>query len=190
VALGECAVGCDHDLEVWRTPRYPLTAIDLETTGLTVAQAQIVQIAIIAADEKGVERDHWSALIVPLAGALPRGFEPQVDASVRADAFAQVADQVVLRLTATTIVAHNAAFDLHVLTRELARAGRSWRPGHVDCTLTLARARLPGRASYRLGDLARELGLPRTTHEALADARCALALYRTLMSDPLGAAGE
>lgn len=159
---------------------FPLTAIDLETTGLAVAKARIVAIGIVGADEDGVERDSWSALVGPLAEALPPGFPRQCLDALLTSSFTEIAGEVLSRLAATTIVAHNAAFDVHVLAREFARAGRVWRPGRVCCTLVLARACLPGRLSYRLADLAGELGLPAATHDALSDARCALALYRAL----------
>lgn len=166
---------------MWPTCNFPITAIDLETTGLAVASARIVQVGIVGADEDGVERDSWFALVGPPAEALPWGLARPPTGGLLASSFSEIADQVLSRLAATTIVAHNAAFDVHVLAQEFARAGRAWRPGRVRCTLALARARLPKRPSYRLADLAWELGLPRATHEALADARCALALYRSLM---------
>ena len=174
------------------TDRFQLSAIDLETTGLAVAQARIVQIGIVRADEKGIELDSWSAYVGPKTVALLPGFVCRRSDQLLASSFSEVADEALSRLSATTIIAHNAAFDMHVLLSEFARAGRAWRPGPVRCTLMLARAHLPGRRSYRLADLAQELGLPAATHDALDDARCALALYRaiTALAERRTAAGS
>ena len=60
-----------------------------------------------------------------------------------------VAADIRAHLDGAVVVAHNAHIDLDVLTRELP----GWQPVGVVDTLKLARVRLPGRPSYKLGAL-------------------------------------
>jgi len=102
---------------------------------------------------------------------------PGIDA-VTADIRAHLGDAVV--------VAHNAHVDLDVLTRELP----GWQPAAVVDTLKLARARLPGQPSYRLGalvdalDLARNLPTGLRPHRAAYDALVTARLFVHLAIDP------
>ncbi len=104
---------------------------------------------------------------------------PGVDA-VAADIRAHLGDAVV--------VAHNAHVDLDVLTREMP----GWQPAAVVDTLKLARARLPGQTSYRLGalvdafDLARGLPTALRPHRAAYDALVTARLFVHLATDPDG----
>ncbi len=87
------------------------------------------------------------------------------------------------------MVAHNAHVDLDVLTRELP----GWQPAAVVDTLKLARARLPGQPSYRLGalvdalDLARNLPTGLRPHRAAYDALVTARLFVHLATDADGA---
>ncbi len=86
------------------------------------------------------------------------------------------------------MVAHNAHVDLDVLTREMP----GWQPAAVVDTLKLARARLPGQTSYRLGalvdafDLARGLPTALRPHRAAYDALVTARLFVHLATDPDG----
>lgn len=69
------------------------------------------------------------------------------------------------------IVAHNAAFDHRVLVASLVRHGVDDDIGPFECTLSLARARLPELPNHRLPTVCAALGITLTTHhDALADA--------------------
>jgi exodeoxyribonuclease X len=102
-----------------------------------------------------------------------------------------VAADIRAHLDGAVVVAHNAHIDLDVLTRELP----DWQPTAVIDTLKLARVRLPGRPSYKLGalvdafDLARDLptGLRphRATYDALVTARLFVHLATDADSGPL-----
>ncbi len=91
-------------------------------------------------------------------------------------------------LDSAVVVAHNAGIDLDVLTRELP----GWRPVAVVDTLKLARTRLPGRPSYRLGalvdslDLGRDLPTGLRPHRAGYDALVTARLFVHLATDPDG----
>jgi DNA polymerase III epsilon subunit-like protein len=91
-------------------------------------------------------------------------------------------------LDGAVVVAHNAPVDLDVLTRELP----GWQPAAVVDTLKLARARLRGQLSYRLGalvyafDLARDLPSGLRPHRAAYDALVTARLFVHLATDAHG----
>jgi exodeoxyribonuclease X len=69
--------------------------------------------------------------------------------------FADIEHDVRQALASRVLVAHNAHVDVSVLRRELG----GWEPPEVFDTLKLARRLLPGRPSYKLGALVKELSL-------------------------------
>jgi exodeoxyribonuclease X len=99
-----------------------------------------------------------------------------------------VAADIRAHLDGAVVVAHNAHIDLDVLTRELP----GWQPAAVVDTLKLARARLPGQPSYRLGalvdafDLARNLPAGLRPHRAAYDALVTARLFVHLATDADG----
>jgi exodeoxyribonuclease X len=99
-----------------------------------------------------------------------------------------VAHDVRAYLDGAVVVAHNAGIDLDVLTRELP----GWQPAAVVDTLKVARVRLPGQPSYRLGalvdafDLARDLPTGLRPHRAAYDALVTARLFVHLATDTDG----
>ncbi len=96
-----------------------------------------------------------------------------------------VAADIRAHLDGAVVVAHNAHIDLDVLTRELP----GWQPAAVIDTLKLARVRLSGQPSYRLGalvdafDLARDLPIGLRPHRAAYDALVTARLFVHLAAD-------
>jgi DNA polymerase-3 subunit epsilon len=168
----------------------PIAAVDLETTGLDISRARLVQIAIVHANSQRVERAAWSAVVSEHLSGAVEGFLPRATPDLTVASFDDLAEEVLQRLDGRLLVAHGAAFDVHILARELAAAGARWRPAEVVCTRVLARLAKPDLASYRLIDLVEAYGLPLPTHDALDDARSALALYRALTARPAREAGQ
>jgi DNA polymerase-3 subunit epsilon len=84
----------------------------------------------------------------------------------------------------STLVAHNAPFDLTFLAHELARLGMSL-PNRSICTLRMARRRLPGLPNHRLETVCRHYygGMPGgvSRHRALDDARLTARVWLALM---------
>ena len=83
------------------------------------------------------------------------------------------------------LVAHNAQFDVGVLSHTLS----SW---HIKCpeykyycTLSLSRKLWKGKRSYRLTSLAEELGWQYDAHNALADAEICGRLFSRLCGEML-----
>ncbi len=99
-----------------------------------------------------------------------------------------VADEIRAHLAGAVVVAHNAHVDLDVLARELP----GWQPAGVIDTLKLARARLPGQATYRLGalvdalNLAQDLPAGLRPHRAGYDALVTARLFVHLATDANG----
>ncbi|WP_067797922.1 3'-5' exonuclease [Actinomadura formosensis] len=97
--------------------------------------------------------------------------------------FDHIAPQVREALDGTVLVAQNAHVDAGLLARKL---GEAWPHPEVLDTLKLARRLLPGRKSYRLGELATSLnlaeGLPEglTPHRAVYDALVTARLFTLL----------
>jgi hypothetical protein len=85
-------------------------------------------------------------------------------------------------------VAHNAAFDVGFLAADAARLALAAPSTAAVDTRALARAVFPGRCSYALDALCRELGLTRSEHRALADARSCQMLFLACL-ERLEAAG-
>lgn len=79
------------------------------------------------------------------------------------------------------VVAHNASFDLRMLTGYI-------NPGYSLCTLALARQYVKGTTNHKLETLQRELNLPpQKSHSALGDVHTTLDLLKVLV--PLAGVG-
>jgi DNA polymerase III epsilon subunit-like protein len=85
------------------------------------------------------------------------------------------------------VVAHNAEFDCRFVHKTVERelnsdAYRSMFHYQWECTLklflTLRNLRRIHPVSLKLGDLAHYFGLPTPTHEASADVKCTIQLYK------------
>jgi len=73
------------------------------------------------------------------------------------------------------LVAHNAAFDLRMINRELKRIGQQKLVNPTIDTLKLSRKLLPGVDSQKLPSLAYYFGIPLEEHHLAKDDACALA---------------
>ncbi|HEV7334660.1 MAG TPA: 3'-5' exonuclease [Bosea sp. (in: a-proteobacteria)] len=85
---------------------------------------------------------------------------------------------------ASPVVAHNAGFDRKFLEHE-AQAFLDGRQILTLCTLLLARRVFPGRPSYRLDDIVREVGInvPGQLHRASADTWVTTHLFARICAD-------
>ncbi|GAA2862657.1 exonuclease domain-containing protein [Nonomuraea rubra] len=137
----------------WTEFRYAV--VDVEGNGQR--PPDLVELAIVLIDDGEIgEPLTWlvkpPSPITPLARRIHGISNEQVASAPLA---AEYASEIGAILEDTIFVAHNAHVDLGVLTREL----RGFQPAIVIDTLKLARRRLPGRPSYKLGFLAEELKL-------------------------------
>jgi DNA helicase-2/ATP-dependent DNA helicase PcrA len=154
-----------------------VVVFDTETTGLDLANDDIIQVA--AVEVVGGKPGRSLELLLrtdrPLGdSAAVHGIDAERlarDGQPRAAAWRAFFDFV----GGAPLIAHNIRFDGPVLRANLARD----LPGHVFanrlfCTLELSRRLLPGRTSYQLFEMLADLGLEgENTHDALDDALAA-----------------
>lgn len=158
-------------------PRQRCVAFDLETTGLIPGLDRVVEIGAVAFSRAGRVETEYGALVdpgipIPAAAARVSGI---TDEMVRGrPTVAEELPRFLAFLDDGVPVAHNASFDGGFLAADIARLGLAAPPTPVVDTRALARAVLPGRASYALDALCRDLGITGwSAHRALPDAhRC------------------
>ena len=139
----------------------PFTVFDFETTGMSPVQDRVVELAALRIDTDG-EESCFHRLVNP-GRAIPPGVTciHHITDEMVADAphFSSVAKEFLAFADESTLVAHNALFDLGFLQESLARCGLPlWRGKTID-SLKLARRCFPGLASYRLQNLRQALRL-------------------------------
>lgn len=157
--------------------------IDTETTGGNPVKDRIMEIAVILHDGEKIVEEFSTLLnpgtpIAPFIISLTGITNEMVQDS---PTFEQIADTV-KRLTDKSIfVAHNARFDYSVVRREFKRMGVRFQRKQL-CTVNLSQKLLPGKQSYSLGKLCREVGIPvEKRHRALGDARATTLLFEKLL---------
>jgi DNA polymerase-3 subunit epsilon/CBS domain-containing protein len=170
------------------TPLLALDAvvIDTETTGLDAAAAWIVEFAAVPLSagrldmNMSLRRLVRPGVPIPLPASRIHGID---DAAV-ADAsdFAAVAGEVAAALDDALVIGHSIGFDLAVLEREFARAGKPWSAPRTLDTQILAEVAAPGLAGYSLDKLASWLGVTiNRRHSALGDAEAAGRIFLALL---------
>ena len=130
-----------------------LAVIDVETTGLSAAD-EVVELAIILLDGDGHEIDAWESLFrptVPLTPGAARVNGLSDTQLVRAPRFGDLAGDIAERLDGACLVAHNAAFDLRMLSSAFAGTGsRLDAPLVVDTYATTCRALIAALEHHRI----------------------------------------
>jgi DNA polymerase-3 subunit epsilon/CBS domain-containing protein len=170
------------------TPLVALDAvvIDTETTGLDAASAWIVEVAAVRLSAGQLDMDAPLRRLVRPGVPIPRATSQihGIDDAAVADApdFARVAADVAAAIDGAVVIGHTLAFDLAVLAREFARAGRAWVPPRALDTGLLAEVAAPGLAGYSLDSLASWLGVTiHRRHSALGDAEAAGRIFLALL---------
>lgn len=159
------------------------TFLDVETTGLSPRTARVCEVA--AVNFRGPERLGSLAELINPGGPIPlevsriHGItDPMVKDS---PPFGAVAPRLLALLENSVIVAHNAEFDLGFLEAEFERVGLRFPKLRVVDTLALARKNWKF-ASYRLGNIAAELGIPNGNwHRALGDVEMTRAIFERFL---------
>lgn len=153
--------------------RTGFATIDFETTGLFPGgNDRAIEVAVVHSDPDGRITGRWDTLINP-GRDLGRQDIHRISAAeiMRAPSFAEIAPELVERLTGRVIVAHNAGFDTRFLFAELERINYSPDIELVAlCTMQLARDFLPG-AGRSLADCCAAFDIALDgAHRALVDA--------------------
>jgi DNA polymerase-3 subunit epsilon len=170
----------------------PLVAFDTETTGLQETD-RLVELGAVRFRGDWVEAE-WTALVdpgvpIPAAATAVHGI---VDQDVSGCPLAvDVLSSFLEFIDGAGLVAHNAPFDVRVLSLELLRAGMSLPDLPVLDTCAIPRRLRVGVANHRLGTLAEAFGVPAGhAHRALADARVAMELLRAYLRELGGPADD
>lgn len=166
--------------------------VDLETTGHSPVKGdRIIQLAIVFI-KNGEIGDKYVRFVNPGQKIPPfiRQLTAIADEDVEdAPYFEDIAEEVARLLEGTIFIAHNTDFDLSFLQSEFSRCGiRKWLGKKMD-TVELSKIMYPSANSYRLQDIAEDLGIPlvsahRADDDALATAQLFLACMEKMHSLP------
>jgi DNA polymerase III subunit epsilon len=152
--------------------------VDIETTGLSTAQHEITEIAVIRVNENFEIADEMSRL-VRISSFVPRHITQITgitDRLLRAEGkpLSGVLDEVYGFIGGLTSYAHNASFDQRFLN---AFAAQKLKPFQfpLECSIPVFKKLLPGRKGFSLPVLAEHLRVTGGgAHRALADCRVLL----------------
>jgi len=174
-----------HDLD--SRPLFDLSfaVVDVETTGgMAEGEGRICEFAAVHVDGRtitdtyatlvnpGVAITQWVSRLTGISNPMVAG----------APSFAEISEEVRLRLEGRVFVAHNVGFDWRFVSAEMRRT-RSLLPyGPRLCTVHLARRVIPGLSRRGLDSVANYYGISIDgRHRALGDAEAtALALVEML----------
>ncbi len=166
-----------------------LIVFDLETTGLSPKNGDLVIEIGAVAIENGRLTDEFQSLIridrpIPWHASRVHGISNkmlvgQPPATRIFPEFHRFIDQ-------SPLIAHNAAFDLRFLNHEFSQLGLTLENHHY-CTLKLSRRNYPHLRSHKLENLAKHLLGPAATknlhlHRALDDARLTAKIWLEMMN--------
>jgi len=133
----------------------PFTVYDVETTGMSPSRDRIVEISAVRVDLDN-SRSQYSTLVNPLmpipkySSKIHNITDDMVD---DAPCFDSVGKEFVEFASGSTLVAHNARFDLGFLQESLNREFLPLWEGKTMDTLPLVRRAYPGLESYKLQSL-------------------------------------
>ncbi len=166
----------------------PFTVFDVETTGMSPERDRIVQIGAVRIDRDGYT-SRFQTLINP-GRQIPAGVicvHHITDEMVAdAPAFARAGREFLDFAHDSTLVAHNARFDLGFLQESLARTGLPLWKGRTLDTLRLLKTTHPGLPSYKLQSLRAQFQLysdeSMQAHRADADVEWTLQLLEIALT--------
>lgn len=171
-----------------RTADLTFCAFDVETTGIS-SFSRLVEVGAVRF-RIGGEAEEYSTLVdpgqpIPAEATAVHGID---DKAVRGAPGTREALQELFTFSrGCLLVAHNAAFDVTIVSIEAARVGLRLPPGRVLDSMGLARSYMPGMRYYNLENLALHLGLDTfSLHRALPDARVTKAIVEACVTSVPG----
>jgi DNA polymerase-3 subunit epsilon len=161
-----------------------LAAFDVETTGLIPGVDRIVELGAVLFQGENVLAT-FDQLVDPGIPMPPEAQRINGISDCMLQGMPDIASALppfLALLSRGTPVAHNAVFDVGFLSTDILAAGIEAPESPVLDTRVLALRAFPGRFSYSLANLVRDLGLEvRGAHRALADAHACRLLYLECM---------
>ena len=175
----------------------PFTVFDLETTGMSPVNDRIVEIAAMRIDLTG-EYSEFHTLLNPgrrIPAGASRVHHITDDMVADAPRFQHIGHDFLEFARNSTLVAHNARFDLSFLQESLARCGLPLWQGNTMDSLALVRKLYPGLPSYSLQNLRGVLKLDRpeddlSAHRAGDDVVWTMRLLETLLKRVIAQGGQ
>ena len=163
-------------------------AFDTETTGLEIAQGhRIVEIGIVEVDGFSRTGRRFQKYINPMRPVSEKAYEVHGlgdDFLKNKPTFDQIADELLEFIGDSTLVVHNAEFDIPFLNSELHRSnGKDIGMNRVVDTLDIARQKLSHVRSHSMNALCKHFNIDsssRTKHGALIDADLLVEVYFAL----------
>ena len=164
----------------------PAIALDLETTGLDVANDRIVQIGAVAVrgsvvmGEPRIDTRVNPGIPIPAASSRIHGItDPDVAGAPRA---AELFESLAQMLSGRVVIGQNIRFDLAVLRHEAARVAVPWHDPPVLDIAHLAGALDRGLVDLGLESLANRFGVTiEARHDALGDSLAAARIFVALV---------
>lgn len=170
-------------------------AIDFETA--SVLRDSACSIGLVLFNGEGEKKDSFYSLIRPPVLRFDEvctavhNLDP-LDIS-NSPTFPVLWDDISSFIGKRPLVAHNAQFDMSILSHTLASWNMEIPPYLYYCTLSLSRKLWRNRESYKLVSLTNEFGWKYSAHNALEDAEACGVLFsrlcgEVLLSDTLSSA--
>lgn len=157
--------------------------LDLETTGLSAVTERITEVGIMKVKD-GKVLDELSTFVNPEKPIPERVVEIThiSDEMVRdAETIDKVLPKVLEFIDGSVLVAHNAQFDIGFLKHSASALGYGFDFTYLD-TLTLARELFPDFKSYKLGRIAKSLGIKvEVAHRALDDVDTTVKVFNAML---------
>ncbi|MGM9941643.1 MAG: PolC-type DNA polymerase III [Bulleidia sp.] len=161
---------------------------DLETTGLSCYYDHIIEFGAVKIRNQTVV-DRIQMFIrppVPIPGYITNKTNITNDMVRNAKPFKDCYQEILEWIGDGVLVAHNATFDYHFINAELRRIGVPPLTNTVIDTLDMARAVLPERRAYRLGNISRYYHVTydeEVAHRADYDAEALAGVFLCLLKD-------
>jgi DNA polymerase III epsilon subunit-like protein len=161
----------------------PFVAFDTETTGLDLLEDRLLDVGAVRFRDGSEERSFTSLVrpgrpIPEFTIAIHHITETMAESAPQPKA---VLEKLFPVLDGAVLLAHNAPFDMAVLSLEAKRQGLKLPDVLCLDTCVLADALMRDRPSLKLGELMRFFGCAETNdHRALPDARCVVRLFERL----------
>ncbi len=158
------------------------TVVDVETTGLSPALDDIIEVSALRVRNNEVVDTFSSLVQLQTHTSLDKAIIDKTGITFAmlstAPAAAQVFPAVRDFIGADVIIGHNASFDVNFLYNKFMRTMRvPFTNNYVD-TLRISRKVFPELRHHRLDNIAAKIGYsPETRHRALADCQTTLACY-------------
>jgi DNA polymerase III epsilon subunit len=163
------------------------TALDIETTGLYPQRGhRIIEIGAVSIEGDLIAEEFWSLVNIdrdiPDAAKKVHGITDEMLKDQ--PGYEEVIPRLIRFLRDSTIIAHNAKFDVSFLRYEAGRLSLALNNRYI-CTMEMSRKHFPGLPNYKLDTVYRYLfgEIPEDIrrHRALDDARMAARIWMEMV---------